>query len=224
MVYWYVTLQRCIPNKANGINVRYQCFSRQRSHIQGPCSTEVTKAANYFIKLHAANQWIFGVNQSIIVDIICESRIQPTALERYGFIKLQPGCILKSNTVHLYAISTKGSERNGSYIPAFNISVLTQSLDKAHRLTSTHQISFTITTPDTTQLEQEIRAQQLDESVAMDQHHVHHYVMTHLAFWTLLALGIFLLIRCVKGRRHSAQTTRTCGRPPTCSTEHGTCV
>ena len=184
---------------------------QRKKEINTACNTRKINGSNHWIKLHTPNQWIYVIPNETMVDVICDSTIKPHKFQGSGLLAINPGCMLKDaesliiatgkahNNISMAFHNSPGLLHGGNHLKEFQAQIKNKTIED-------QQINL-MTTPTTRELDDQVDTIKQNEVLAPNEsiHHVHHYTMIHIVFWTgVLIIGTWGIRRlCRKSRHHS---------------------
>jgi hypothetical protein len=188
---------------------------QRREEINTVCSSRAINGTNHWIKLHTPNQWIYVIPNETTVDVICESTIQPYKFQGSGLVEIGPGCMLRDaesliiatarahSNISMAFHNSNGLLHEGNHLREFHARIINKTI--------AHQQIQLMTAPTTRELEKQITTLEQNEFLAPNQsiHHVHHYTMIHIVFWSGILIAVTWGARRLYSRKSSASH-----RPP----------
>lgn len=162
--------------------------------LSNNCVIQTGSPKNTWISLHQSNNWIFILKQSSIVDIICNDQIYNVHLPTEGSIRMEPGCTLKQATMTITSGTLFNTSFTSSFTPYRNLShTVSETAMSKYSDTMSKSIEDNI---DLNMIINAINLQKANEQFvpAIDSHNIHHYVMTHVSLYILIALILVVVV------------------------------
>lgn len=138
------------------------------------CTIARRPMSSLWSELTKTNKWLFVVNQTTTMDIICDNEIFPTTLSGAGLIEFEEQCLIERGDMVIQTTKSVTTHTVGSFTPAFNITNILQRRNEQLQLESI-------------QYEENIELRELDQNVRELQrkaeqpeiniHDIHHFLM-----------------------------------------------
>lgn len=91
-------------------------------NLHPSCKIQVTPEKEFWISLNTRNQWIYGVQQTTPINVVCGTASQQITLEGSGLLELIPGCEIHRLGMTIIAEAVKKSTGDFNYYPMLNLS------------------------------------------------------------------------------------------------------
>lgn len=151
------------------------------------CTVKRQASNGLWSEITSSNKWLFAVNQTTTIDVICNNELYPIKLIGSGIIEFNDRCLIERNDFVIHTFKTITTHFNGSFTPAFNLtSVLRDGSSKIQL--------------EQFQLEDNLELKNLDEEIKnlrkdveepiITTHDIHHYT----AIYLLLFLSVITFI------------------------------
>lgn len=145
-------------------------------------------------QLTNTNNWLYVVNKTRTIDIICNGQLYSEQLETSGVIQFHDQCVIDQPELLIRSFQNINSRLNATFAPAFN---LTETLRDHSNQLKLHELNYTIEETDIDQQIQQLRSlqsQQLTENIV---HNIHHYVSVYLLLIICVIIVIILYKKSV---------------------------
>ena len=165
------------------------------------CAVKTIPSTNVWIQLSQPNKWLFVMNQSDTIDIICGEQISPLTLANTGIIEIKAGCYLRSREMVIQSHSTKTSRLNNYYLPSLNITdKLGDIIQPTKYKNNTKTILIKYYSDDRLKtLGADIKFQKDQENIGLlngnNSHNIHHYTAIYLLFSLIIMIIIVGMIK-----------------------------
>lgn len=140
------------------------------------CILQRENATAIWSQLTITNKWMFAVNQSMIIDIICDNQLYAQRLEGSGFIQFNKQCLMEHADMIVQSFKTLTTHMNFSFTPTFNLTdVLRSETGKLQLEKLKHAENLELGLLDT-------QIKELREATftsTLNTHDVHHYISTY---------------------------------------------
>lgn len=101
----------------------------QRIYITryGTSNSQRERTTTLWSQLSITNKWMFAVNHTLTIHIICEGQSYAQQLEGSGFIKFNAKCLIEHDSMIIESFETITTHLNASFTPAFNLTDISQT-------------------------------------------------------------------------------------------------
>lgn len=176
------------------------------------CTLQREKATALWSRLTITNRWMFAVNESILIDIICDGVLHAQRLEGSGFIQFNTQCLMEHADMMVQSFKTIVTHINASFTPEFNLTDVLRTTEGKLQLEKLKHIEILEHGALDEQL-RELREATLPST--LNHHDIHHYVATHCI---MIGIIIGIVFYIVHRQRHRiprlviSQPTSSSGR------------
>lgn len=130
---------------------------------------------------------MFTVNQTTIIDIICDNQLYAQRLEGSGFIQFNTQCLIEHADMVIQSFKSVATHLNSSFTPTFNLTDVLESASNKIQLEKLDiNDNLELKSLDN-QLKELQQAAQLP--ISINSHDVHHYISTYTI--------VFIVIVCI---------------------------
>lgn len=175
------------------------------------CKTTVSLCKDKWQDSYSINTYIYFCCETCQVRAMCEDQVTAHQLTSTGLINIGHGCIIKTDTFTIYPHKPHASEVRLSpnlYTPTIAPinHIINLTIPKSELILNKSHLDVAQEASIIQDRIQDLKQQEvLPENVTY--HDVHHYVMIYVVLTLIIIIGGTLMIRHVRGRRNTAQTS-----------------